>query len=119
MSAFVESYREYGEFSAAYGLAVDRVTNSPVEVTVDGRPEDPATRAMLDAASRLTAPHLEIKPVLAADPNLQCQAHVCLDTLCLPPVSDPEQLAGAVADMSPGSPFGANPFENIFERFPG
>ena len=119
LSAFVESYREYGEFAAAFGLAVDRVTNSPVEVTVEGRPEDPATRAMLDAASRLTAPHLEIKPVLAADPNLPCLAHVCLDTLCLPPVSDPEQLAGTVSDMSAGSPFGANPFENIFERFPG
>ena len=119
LSAFVESYREYGEFAAAYGLAVDRLTNPPVEVTVEGRPEDPATRAMLDAASRLTAPHLEIKPVLAADSNLPCLAHVCLDTLCLPPVSDPEQLADAVSNMSTGSPFGASPFENIFERFPG
>ena len=119
LSAFVESYREYGEFAAAFGLAVDRVTNSPVEVTVEGRPEDPATRAMLDAASRLTAPHLEIKPVLAADPNLPCLAHVCLDTLCLPSVSDPDQLAGTVSDMSAGSPFGGSPFENIFERFPG
>ena len=119
LSAFVESYREYGEFAAPYGLAVDRLTNPPVEVTVEGRPEDPATRAMLDAASRLTAPHLEIKPVLAADSNLPCLAHVCLDTLCLPPVSDPEQLADAVANMSTGSPFGASPFENIFERFPG
>ena len=100
LSAFVESYREYGEFAAAYGLAVDRVTNSPVEVTVEGRPEDPTTMAMLDAASRLTAPHLEIKPVLAADSNLPCLAHVCLDTLCLPPVSDPEQLADAVSNMS-------------------
>ena len=81
--------------------------------------KNPATRAMLDAASRLTAPHLEIKPVLAADSNLPCLAHVCLDTLCLPPVSDPEQLADAVANMSTGSPFGASPFGNIFERFPG
>ena len=36
LSAFVESYREYGEFAAAYGLAVDRLTNPPVEVTVEG-----------------------------------------------------------------------------------
>ena len=119
LSAFVESYREYGEFAAVYGLAVDRLTSPPVEVTVEGRPGDPATRAMLEAAYRLTSPHLEIKPVLAADPNLPCQAHVCLDTLCLPPVSDPEQLADTVAHVSAASPFEANPFDNIFERFPG
>ena len=38
LSAFVESYREYGEFAAVYGLAVDRLKNSPVEVTVEGTP---------------------------------------------------------------------------------
>ncbi|PKB82810.1 MAG: hypothetical protein BZY88_03635 [SAR202 cluster bacterium Io17-Chloro-G9] len=119
LSAFVESYREYGEFSAIYGLAVDRLKNSPVEVTIEGTPQDPGTQALLRAAFRLPSPHLEIKPIPSPDPALPAQAHVCLDTVCLPPVSDPAQLAEAVANMAPDSPFNASPFENIFERFPG
>ena len=97
LSAFVQSYREYGEFAAPYGLAVHRLKNSPVEVTVEGRHRDPGTTAMLKAAYQLSTPHLEVKPIAAQDELLPAMAHVCLDTVCLPPVSDPTDLAEAVA----------------------
>ena len=119
LSAFVESYREYGELASIYGLAVDRLKSPPVEVTIEGRPADSGTHGLLRAAAKLNPPHLEIKPILATDPASPALAHVCLDTLCLPPVSDSGKLAEAVADMSPRSPFSASPFDDIFERFPG
>ena len=93
--------------------------NSPVEVTVEGQHRDPATTAMLKAAYQLACPHLEVKPIAAQDTGVPAQAHVCLDTVCLPPVSDPGELAEAVENMTGSGPFGDSPFENIFEKFPG
>ncbi len=119
LSAFVETYREYGEFAAPLGLAVHRLKNPLVEVTVEGQPSDPSAQAMLAAACRLGAPNLEIKRVRSVDADRPALAHVCLDTLCLPPVTDPEELEGLVAGAAAPSPFGADPFANIFERFPG
>ena len=55
-------------------------------------------------------------PLAAGAPAL---AHVCLNTVCLPPVRAPGELAEAVANMSGPSPFGESPFEDIFEKFSG
>ncbi len=116
ISGFAETYREHGEFAASYGLAVDLWLNPPVEITIEGPPEGADTLAMLKAAWRLSYPHLDIKPVLSANLEPPALAHICLDNVCLPPVTDPDELAGVFADMvSPK----ASPFENIFERFPG
>ena len=119
LSAFVQTYREYGEFAAPYGLAVHRLKHTPVEVTVEGSIGDAGSTAMLKAAYQLDCPHLEVKPITAQEAGMAAQAHVCLDTLCLPPVSDPGELADAVANMAGPSPFGDSPFEDIFEKFSG
>ena len=84
-----------------------------VEVTVEGSPEDPACRELLAAATRLNSPNLEIKTVGASGGAL---AHVCLDTLCLPPVSTPAALADCAAGID-NQP--ASPFQDIFQIFPG
>ena len=113
LSAFAATYREHGEFSADFGMAIDVFSNPMVEVTVEGNPEDAACREMLAAAVQLSNPNLEIKTVAAEGAAL---AHVCLDTLCLPPVSSPEALAEAAngIDQQP-----ASPFRDIFQIFPG
>lgn len=113
LSAFAGVFREQGEFSADFGLTVDLFCNPMVEVTVEGNPEDPACRELLDAALRLNSPNLEIKTVTVDGPAL---AHVCLDTLCLPPVSSPAALAETAAgvDHQP-----ASPFQDILRIFPG
>ena len=116
LSAFVETYREYGEFSAVYGLAVHHLRNSPVEITIEGSIQDQGTMAMLRAAVRLPYPNLEIRPVLAEDPDAPAQAQVCLETLCLPPVSDPEDLAATVESALNAQ---ESPFQNILDLFPG
>ena len=116
LSAFIGSYKEWGEYSAGYGIAVDRLKNDPVEVSIEGLPEDPGTRAMLKAAYRLSCANLVIKPVMVDELQLPAQAHVCLDTLCLPPVTDPDLLGDAVSGIGPA---GASPFENILDRLAG
>ena len=120
LSAFAAVFREQGEFAADFGLAVSLYTNPPVEVTVEGRPEDPAGQDLLHAAVRLNRPNLEIKTVAAPHAASPALAHVCLDTLCLPPVYSPAALADAVAGLSNGGP-GADgsPFQDILRIFPG
>ena len=113
LSAFAGVFREQGEFAAEFGLTVDLFCNPMVEVTVEGNPEDPACKALLDAAARLNSPNLEIKTVAA---NSSALAHVCLDTLCLPPVSTPEALSESAAGID-NQP--ASPFQDIFQIFPG
>ena len=114
LSAFASVYREHGEFAADFGLAVDIFSNQMIEITVEGDRNDPACRELIAAAARMNGPNLEIKTVAASTgPAL---AHVCLDTLCLPPVFTPEELEKAVAsvDEQPDSPF-----QDILRIFPG
>ena len=116
LSAFVSSYKEWGEYSASYGIVVHRFKNDPVEVSVEGLPEDPGTRAMLKAAYGLSCANLVVKPVLVDELQVPAQAHVCLDTLCLPPVTDPDLLGDAVSGIYSA---GTSPFENILDRLAG
>ena len=113
LSAFAAVFREHGEFAAEFGLSVDLFCNPMVEVTVEGSPADAGCRTLLESAIRLNSPNLEIKAVPAGGTAL---AHVCLDTLCLPPVSSPEALAATVAGMDDQP---ASPFQDILRIFPG
>ena len=116
LSAFVETFREQGEFAADYGLAIHMLKNNLVEVTVEGKPEDSSCQAMLAAAARLPQPNLDIKTVATSDYGTVVRAHVCLDTVCLPPVDSPAKLADAVAGLTKNQ---ENPFQDIFQIFPG
>ena len=116
LSAFVETYREHGEFTGAYGLIVDLWLNSPVEITIEGTPGDTSTLKMLKAAAALPYPHLEIKPLLAESFEPPAKAYICLETVCLPPISDPDELADTVNSIVSGQ---TGPIEDIFQRFPG
>ena len=113
LSAFAGVFREQGEFAAEFGLAVDIFSNPMVEITVEGNSHTSECRALVDAATRLNNPNLEIKTVQADGPAL---AHVCLDTLCLPPVSTAAALEESAAgiDTQP-----ASPFRDVFQIFPG
>ena len=115
LSAFVETFREQGEFAADYGLAVHLLNNDLVEVTVEGKPEDAGCQALLAAAVRLPQPNLDIKTIVAADGDSVARAHVCLDTVCLPPVDSPAELAEAVAGLTKQQ---ESPFQDIFQVFP-
>lgn len=112
LSAYVDANRDYGELAADYAVAVDQYLHSVVEVTVEGSPGATSTDAMLAAAMQLDDPHLLIKLAPAMMEDALAQAHVCLDTICYPPVTDPAELATAVAE---GSMVTESPFQNVFD----
>jgi uncharacterized protein YyaL (SSP411 family) len=116
LSAFVETYRDHGEFAGTYGLLVDFWLNAPVEITIEGTAEDTSTLKMLKAAAALPYPNLEIRPLLAQNFQPPAKAYICLDTVCLPPVSDSGELAETVNRMVLDK---TSLIENIFQRFPG
>ena len=112
LSAYVEAHRDYGELAADYAIAVDRYLNPVVEVTIEGRPGSPDADAMLTAAMALDNPSLLIKLVTNERTDVPAQAHVCLDTVCYPPVSDPAALADAIVN---GGVATDSPFQNILD----
>jgi uncharacterized protein YyaL (SSP411 family) len=116
LSAFVEANRDYGEHACSYGLAVDLFLNQPVEITVEGLPENRATQEMGWAAARVSYPHLLIRNLSSPGSDGQALAHVCVDTLCLPPVSDPAALASSVAEAINTQ---ETPSADILEKFTG
>ena len=116
LSAFVETFREQGEFAADYGLAVNLLKNDLVEITLEGRPEDPGYQDMVAAVARLPQPNLDIKTIPSSGTSNLVRAHICLDTVCLPPVDSPAELVNAVASLSERQ---TNAFRDIFQVFPG
>ena len=112
LSAYVDANRDYGEFAADYAIAVDRYLTPIVEVTVEGQPGRPDADAMLAAAMALGEPNLLIKLVWAQDDDAPAQAHVCLDNVCYPPVSDPNALADAVSGAGAEMD---SPFQNVLD----
>ena len=116
LSAFVEINRDYGEHAAAYAVAVDCFLHPPLEITLEGSTDAADYAAMAQAAVGIDYPNVIIKPNLTAGGDSPVQAHICLDTVCFPPVSQPSALAQSVTEALAGSP---SPIENIFERFAG
>ena len=112
LSAYADANRDYGELAADYAAVVDRYLHPVVEVTVEGWPGVASTDAMLAAAMKLSDPHLIIKLAPATAEDAQAQAHVCLDTVCYPPVTDPAKLAVAVAE---GGMVMESPFQNVLD----
>lgn len=120
LSAYVTANRDYGELAADYAVAVDRFLHPAIEVTVEGRPGTPAAAAMLAAAMTLDSPNLLVKPLTVADGGgpAPAQAHICLDTICYPPVTDPAALAAAVAGGGGAAASGGivdSPFQNVLD----
>ena len=112
LSAYVDANRDYGELAADYAVAVDQYLHPVVEVTVEGFPGTAGVEAMLAAAMRLNDPHLLIKFAPAASEDALAQAHVCLDTVCYPPVTDPAELSTAIAE---GGAITESPFQNVLD----
>jgi len=109
LEAFAGIAPQYGMFAATYGLAASLFARHPLQVVITGRADDPAAEALEAAAHRvyrlgksvlrltpgaslanLAVALKDTLPHLAAD---KAMAVVCAGQRCLPPTSDPEQLA--------------------------
>ena len=113
LSAYVEANRDFGEHAASYAEAVDRFLHPPVEVTVEGAPSEEETHQLALAASRVNYPHIIVKRAKGPS-GMPPMAHVCVETLCFPPVSRPEGLAESVAEALSGPEQSSG---SIFESF--
>ena len=113
LSAYVEANRDFGEHAASYAVAVDHFLHPPVEITVEGAPAEAGTYELALAASRIIHPHVIVKPLTGAA-GATPMAHVCVETLCFPPVYHSEELAESVAEALRGPQQTAG---SIFESF--
>ena len=106
LAALAPVARRHKGAAAQYALALETFMNPPVEVSVVGPPHWAETRSMLRAAAMVPYPHTEVRLIDPADPDRLAQAgypaaespqaYVCLNTVCLAPIGDPEALHGAV-----------------------
>lgn len=113
LSAYVEANRDFGEHAASYAVAVDQFLHPPVEITVEGQLAETDTHELALAASRISHPHVIVKP-LAGMAEATAMAHVCVETLCFPPVFQPDELAESVTEALQGPQQTAG---SIFQNF--
>jgi uncharacterized protein YyaL (SSP411 family) len=99
---------KYGLFASSYGLAATLFANHPLQVVVTGAADDPAAKALEEAAHRVFRfgkSVLRVMPGMAVShlpaalretlPHLRSDkavAVVCAGQSCLPPTSDAGQL---------------------------
>jgi uncharacterized protein len=109
LEAFAGIAPQYGMFAATYGLAATLLAHHPMQVVITGRAGDPAAEALEAAAQRvfrlgksvlrlppgvaLTNLAGALKETLSHLPADKAIAVVCAGQTCLPPTSDPAQLA--------------------------
>ena len=74
-----------GLLAAGWARAYDRYLGEPVKVTTGNR--------------ELARAALAIKPYAVIEPSTDQRAVVCLGTLCLAPVGDPEALRQALTEL--------------------
>jgi uncharacterized protein len=108
LEAFARIAPQYGMFAATYGLAATLFAHHPIQVIVTGRTDDPAAKALQEAAHdvyRFGKSVLRVTPGTKLDylplalretlPHLPADkplALVCFGNTCLPPTGDLEKL---------------------------
>jgi uncharacterized protein YyaL (SSP411 family) len=108
LEAFAGIAPKYGLFASSYGLAATLFANNPLQVVVTGAADDPAAKALEEAAHRVfrfgksvlrvtpgtTVSNLPaaLRDTLPHLPSDKAVAVVCAGQSCLPPTGDPAQI---------------------------
>jgi uncharacterized protein YyaL (SSP411 family) len=119
LEAFAGIAPQYGMFAATYGLAATLFARHPMQVVITGRADDPAAHALEAAAHQVyrfgksvlrVTPEVQqlhlagaLKETLPHLPTDKAVAVVCMGQTCLPPTSDPEQLAAMLENGAAGA----------------
>ena len=119
LEAFAGIAPQYGLFAATYGLAATLFAHHPLQVVITGRVDDATSQALKIAANgvfrfgkavlRLTAGAEPaslaeaLKETLPHLPAEKAAALVCAGQSCLPPTSDPLQLANFLENGAGGA----------------
>lgn len=105
LNRFSGSYKDSGLFAAEYALAVERLLDPPVRVTITGPPGEQETLDLIRAAHMA---HIPFRSLEVLDPALHNEeleatgygyagkpvAYICIGASCQPPVTDPAELPG-------------------------
>jgi len=117
LEAFAGAAEQYGLFAATYGLGVLLHARQPLQVVIVGARDDDRTQALARAA---TGAHRFGKAILQFEPGEMAaeqlppglastlpalgemgaqepRALLCVNQTCQPPMTEPEQLAAAIA----------------------
>ena len=119
LEAFAGVAPQYGLFAATYGLAATLFAHHPIQVVITGNANDSAAKALEEAAYRvfrfgksvlrvtpgtqLAALAGALKETLPHLPTDKPLALVCSGQTCLPPTSDPSQLAAYLENGAVGA----------------
>jgi uncharacterized protein YyaL (SSP411 family) len=112
LEAFVSAYPHMGYFAAGYARHMDLLLNPPAEVNIVGDPS--SVPDLLRAALWLDSPARVVQildptldrerlEALSLPPQPAPAAYACAGTMCSAPVTEPNDLAGAVNDMQVAS----------------
>jgi len=105
LNRFSGSYKDNGLFAADYALAVERLLDPPVRVTITGPPDEMETLEMIRAAHLAHIPFRSVEVIDPAVHNEELEAagygyagkpvaYICVGASCQPPVTDPKELPG-------------------------
>ena len=119
LEAFAGIAPQYGLFAATYGLAATLFAHHPLQVVITGRRDDPAAKALEQAAHRVyrfgkavlrVTPSVSVtnlagvlKETLPHLPADKAAAVVCAGQTCLPPASDPAELVALLENGGVGA----------------
>lgn len=109
LNRFSGSYKDSGLFAAEYALAVERLLDPPVRVTITGPPGEQETLDLIRAAHMA---HIPFRSLEVLDPALHNEeleatgygyagkpvAYICIGASCQPPVTDPDELPGRLEE---------------------
>ncbi|MHB9112267.1 MAG: thioredoxin domain-containing protein [Thermoleophilia bacterium] len=105
LNRFSGSYKDSGLFAADYALAVERLLDPPVRVTITGPPGSKETLDMIRAAHLARIPFRSVEVLDPAVHNEELEAtgygyagkpvaYICIGASCQPPVTDSTELPG-------------------------
>ncbi len=105
LAYFSTSYKDSGLFAADYAIAVERLLDPPVRVSITGPPGEPATIGMIRAAHLARIPFRSVEVLDPAVHNEELDAagygyagrpvaYICIGASCQPAVTDPKDLPG-------------------------
>ncbi|MHB8792758.1 MAG: thioredoxin domain-containing protein [Thermoleophilia bacterium] len=109
LNRFSGSYKDSGLFAAEYALAVERLLDPPVRVTITGPPGEQETLDLIRAAHLARIPFRSLEVLDPALHNEELEAtgygyagkpvaYICIGASCQPPVTDPAELPGRLEE---------------------
>ena len=112
LDAFASQAQDLGEAASGYAMAVHRGLYSPIEVTISGNVGSEEMMSLMFATASLPYPNVAMKIDEGPDSVMDhrrdasvqgsAQAIVCLNTLCLAPISDPNILRTTIMEHVAG-----------------